>query len=188
MPSWLRVTRLSSPRRAAQVTQGNTTREKTIIGGFSLEGQAGSRAWSCAAPCPAGPQQPPAWLLMSGPRANEALIPEANYSGCRGCLGNFIFRGASELCMKARGRRWHLIGNCHEGLHQPLDVGTGGSMGTCAEQLWQQRGALEHLQVERRESMGQHRPRQGALGRPHSRAQGRGRGAGGLGWGWWWKE
>lgn len=148
MPSWLRVTRLSSPRRAAQVTQDNATREKTIIGGFSLEGQAGSRAWSCAAPCPAGPQQPPAWLLMSGPRANEALIPEANYSGCRGCLGNFIFRGASELCMKARGRRWHLIGNCHEGLHQPLNVGTGGSIGTCAEQLWQQRGALEHLQVE----------------------------------------
>lgn len=61
-------------------------------------------------------------------------------------------------------------------------------MGTCAEQLWQQRGALEHLQVERRESMGQHRPHQGALGRPHSRAQGRGRGAGGLGWGWWWNE
>lgn len=31
--------------------------------------------------------------------------------------------------MKARGRRWHLLGNYHEGLQQPLNAGAGGSVG-----------------------------------------------------------
>lgn len=60
---------------------------------------------------------------------SSPLILQANYLGFRGCLGNFIFRGSSELCMKHREIRWHFIGNGSMGLHQPLlNMGTGKSI------------------------------------------------------------